>query len=166
MNIAVVKQGWELLRGLFLAAGAPRSAASAPRPAPREISGYKAEMQADHVLVLTDGNTRAWTEAAASRHLLLDVPRLIPNALAAYPQARTVCVQRKMGIVDSRGHVFDTEQTAIVCFTRETAATVNWRNVLVEDIPGLADHAWQAHPRLAWGQSKAGSNGRRGVVGG
>lgn len=85
-------------------------------------------------------NTDPWALTKGTRRMafLALVRGLVPAVFEAFPEVDEISIDGVASYVDIRGH--QKSRTAMgVLFTRENAATINWRDVLSENIPRIAD---------------------------
>jgi len=65
----------------------------------------------------------------------------VPAVFRRFPQVATIEVTGIGKFTSIRGH--ESEQPFMrVTFTRGNAATINWENILTDNVPKLADKFW------------------------
>ena len=88
----------------------------------------------------------ALTTGTARRQYYSHAKRLIPIAFRS-PKVAVFCNVITATFKDIRGHEAES-RAAELCFTRASAARVNWENVDFDNLPRIADRAW-IHPGFA-----------------
>ena len=116
----------------------------------RIISNKEAELsltaQDSKLTVVYKIDPWALTAGTSRRTFLSHAKDIVPDIFEQCPQFSEVEVRIKGMFVDKRGNE-SSEDAAWIRFTRNNAATVNWKNVLSENLPDIADKSW-LHPAL------------------
>ncbi len=95
----------------------------------------------DHnTFVATYSLKGAGTVGAAKRLFNHNAKELVPALFAQFDHLDRVTIFGQDELVDARGNS-DTYTVMMLSFTRESAATINWQNVLPENLPQIADAA-------------------------
>ena len=136
----------------------PVTSSDEPKKAIEKLLGKKDNMGGARVRDGETGWSNGWLVVAynADENLtpgmtrtgcLMDIEELIAPLLAAYESANGVQVKAYLALTDPRGH---TEHGLVMRadFSRGNSASINWENVLMDNIPSLAEVYWE-HPALS-----------------
>jgi hypothetical protein len=137
---------------IYMAGG--RKEPTEPAPAPKvaevltpeafvrkAIAGSEVRVDGDTIYV----NIRVLTRSSSKKDLDgafgASLRHLVPDLFEKFPELTYVKVTGHDTFVDRRGNESDRDLIAVV-FSRQNAATIQWKNILISNAPSLADDLW------------------------